>query len=130
MADLKTSASYATTDKGKPIRIRFTATNNLTETSPASEANIDSAIYQEAPAVYDGATKITVNSVGETSATITWQAVVSPADGYSTVTGYTYWLVPGTGANKTGTTTSLTATVTGLTAGTTYTAYVEPLNIY
>lgn len=132
MAALKTKASYANvTDKGKPIRIRFTATNILGETSLASEANVDTAIYQEAPEVYDGANKITKGSVGVTTATISWTAVTSPADGYSTITGYAYWFVPSpSGTTISGTTTDLTKEVTGLTASTTYTAYVEPLNVY
>lgn len=73
MANLKTKASYVNgTDKGNFIKIRITATNVIGTASTASEANADSAIYQEAPAVYDGTTKITKNSVTRTTATLSW----------------------------------------------------------
>ena len=135
MANLKTKASYVTGNKGNAIKVRITATNVVGTASTASEANADSAIYQEAPAVYDGTTKITVNSVTTTTATLSWLDVTAPADyGYSEITGWKYWYNSTSGTYIEGTTAVSTRTVTlstpALTAGTTYSFYIEPLNLY
>ena len=100
MTTLKTSASYAVngSDLGKAIRIRITATNNLTFASPVSDANLDSAVYQDVPAVYAGASKITVDPIGLTTATISWQDVTLPAEyGHASITGWKYWYNTSTG---------------------------------
>lgn len=136
MANLKPNASYvAGTDKGNAIKIRITATNAIGTASAASEANADSAVYQEEPVVYDGTNKITVNSVTTTTATLSWLDVTAPADyGYSEITGWKYWYNSTSGSFISGTTSASTRTVTlstpALTAGTPYTFYIEPLNLY
>lgn len=70
----------------------------MTFASPVSDANLDSAVYQDIPAVYAGASKITVNPIGETSATISWQDVTVPAEyGHASITGWKYWYNTSTG---------------------------------
>lgn len=134
MADIKTKALYVTANKGQPIKIRITATNSLTLASSASEANSDSAVYQEVPIVYAGTTLITVDSVTLDDATLSWADLTAPADyGYSAITGWKYWYNSSSGSFTNGSTTQPTRTValSGLTTpGTTFSFYVEPLNLY
>lgn len=133
MADLKTNSSYVTANKGNAIKIRITATNAYAA-STASEANADSAVYQEEPIVYAGTTKITVSSITTTGATLSWADYTAPADyGYSEITGWKYWYNTSSGTFTSGTAlgaSTRTVSLTGLASATAYTFYVEPLNLY
>jgi len=135
MADIKTKALYVTGNKGQPIKIRITATNSLSFASSASEANSDSAVYQEVPIEYAGTTLITINSVTVSSASLSWADLTAPADyGYAdAITGWKYWYNSSSGSFTSGTTTQPNRTValSGLTTpGTTFSFFVEPLTVY
>jgi len=132
MAELKTVISYVNdTDKGKYINLKVTATNVYTVASTASEANSNSAVYQEWPAVYAG-TNIQVSSITTTGATITWNDVTDASlYGYSAITEWKYWYYDSADLQLgVGTSTTRSAAITGLTNGTLYKVKVEPLNVY
>jgi hypothetical protein len=88
MTYLKTKAIYPDdTHVGLPIKIRITATNTYGPSS-ASEANLDSAVYQSIPKPYAGTYTTTI---GTTTATITWTDVTNAADyGFAVISNWKY----------------------------------------